>query len=50
MGEELPLDPFDQVLAAFSAGEPVVLVDDADRENEGDVVVATEAVDLYQYL
>ncbi|MEY4700431.1 MAG: hypothetical protein RL326_618, partial [Pseudomonadota bacterium] len=43
-GEELPLDPFDQVVAAFGAGKPVVLVDDADRENEGDVVVATEAV------
>ncbi len=43
-GDALPLDPFDQVLAAFAAGRPVVLVDDADRENEGDVVVATEAV------
>jgi len=43
-GDAIPLDPFDQVLSAFGAGRPVVLVDDADRENEGDVVVATEAV------
>lgn len=41
---KIPLDSFDDVLADFKAGKPVVLVDDEDRENEGDVVFATEAV------
>ncbi len=34
--------PFDQVIASFRAGKMVVLVDDARRENEGDLVIATE--------
>jgi 3,4-dihydroxy 2-butanone 4-phosphate synthase/GTP cyclohydrolase II len=37
-------DNFEEVLRRFKAGEPVVLLDDACRENEGDVVVAAEAV------
>lgn len=37
-------DDFDHVLARFRAGEAVVLLDDTDRENEGDVVIAAEAV------
>ncbi len=40
----LPCDDIEQVIRRFKAGEPVVLLDDADRENEGDVVVAAEAV------
>jgi len=35
---------FEEVLRRFKAGEPVVLLDDVDRENEGDVVVAAEKV------
>jgi 3,4-dihydroxy 2-butanone 4-phosphate synthase/GTP cyclohydrolase II len=31
-------------LAAIAAGEPVVVVDDKDRENEGDLIVAAELV------
>lgn len=38
------LHPFQDVLAAFQAGKMVVMVDDADRENEGDLVLATEFV------
>lgn len=37
-------DDFQEVLRRFKAGEPVVLLDDIDRENEGDVVLAAEAV------
>jgi 3,4-dihydroxy 2-butanone 4-phosphate synthase/GTP cyclohydrolase II len=32
----------DRAVADFAAGRPVVVVDDADRENEGDLVVAAE--------
>lgn len=36
------LAPFEETLAAFGRGAPVILVDDEDRENEGDITVATE--------
>jgi 3,4-dihydroxy 2-butanone 4-phosphate synthase / GTP cyclohydrolase II len=36
------LDNVDQALAALRAGRPVVVVDDADRENEGDLILAAE--------
>jgi 3,4-dihydroxy 2-butanone 4-phosphate synthase / GTP cyclohydrolase II len=39
---ELELSPIEDVIAAFRAGAMVVMVDDADRENEGDLVIATE--------
>jgi 3,4-dihydroxy 2-butanone 4-phosphate synthase/GTP cyclohydrolase II len=42
--DTLHLDPFQEVLADFRAGRPVIVVDDADRENEGDICVAAEAV------
>lgn len=31
-------------LAAMRRGEPVIVIDDADRENEGDLVIAADAV------
>ncbi|MDA3959888.1 MAG: 3,4-dihydroxy-2-butanone-4-phosphate synthase [Planctomycetota bacterium] len=34
--------PIEQVIEAFRRGEMVVLVDDEDRENEGDLVMAAE--------
>jgi 3,4-dihydroxy 2-butanone 4-phosphate synthase/GTP cyclohydrolase II len=34
-----------KALAEIAAGRPVVVVDDEDRENEGDLVVAAETVD-----
>jgi 3,4-dihydroxy 2-butanone 4-phosphate synthase/GTP cyclohydrolase II len=40
--EGLKIDPIEEVILAFSKGEMVIIVDDADRENEGDLVVATE--------
>ena len=34
------LDPIERALAELAAGRPVIVVDDADRENEGDLVLA----------
>jgi len=39
-------DPLDDVLEALRAGHCVVVVDDADRENEGDVICAAEHATL----
>jgi 3,4-dihydroxy 2-butanone 4-phosphate synthase/GTP cyclohydrolase II len=39
----LALDPVEQAVADIAAGRPVVVVDDEDRENEGDLVIAAEA-------
>lgn len=35
-----PFDPIDEVIAAVADGEIVVVVDDDDRENEGDLIMA----------
>lgn len=40
--ESLVLDAVAQAVADIAAGRPVVVVDDEDRENEGDLVVAAE--------
>ncbi|MFH8408427.1 bifunctional 3,4-dihydroxy-2-butanone-4-phosphate synthase/GTP cyclohydrolase II [Streptomyces sp. NPDC018019] len=40
----LALDPVEQAVADIAAGRPVVVVDDENRENEGDLVVAAERV------
>jgi 3,4-dihydroxy 2-butanone 4-phosphate synthase/GTP cyclohydrolase II len=39
-GGEILLDPIEDALAALREGRPVLVVDDADRENEGDVILA----------
>jgi 3,4-dihydroxy 2-butanone 4-phosphate synthase/GTP cyclohydrolase II len=39
-----PFRPIDDALADLRAGKMIVLVDDEQRENEGDVVMAAEAV------
>lgn len=38
------VDPIEDVLADFRRGRMVILVDDEDRENEGDLLVAAECV------
>ena len=38
------LDPVDAAVAAIARGEMVVVVDDADRENEGDLIAAASKV------
>ncbi|MFD7091071.1 bifunctional 3,4-dihydroxy-2-butanone-4-phosphate synthase/GTP cyclohydrolase II [Streptomyces sp. NPDC059896] len=40
--EDLSLDPVEQAIREIAAGRPVVVVDDEDRENEGDLVIAAE--------
>jgi 3,4-dihydroxy 2-butanone 4-phosphate synthase / GTP cyclohydrolase II len=35
-------DPIEHAVAEIAAGRPVIVVDDADRENEGDLVFAAE--------
>ncbi len=39
-----PFQPMREVIAAIAAGQMVVLTDDANRENEGDLVIAADAV------
>ncbi|MFI7009751.1 bifunctional 3,4-dihydroxy-2-butanone-4-phosphate synthase/GTP cyclohydrolase II [Streptomyces sp. NPDC050145] len=41
---DLALDPVEQAVRDIAAGRPVVVVDDEDRENEGDLVVAAEKI------
>ena len=36
----LTLDPIEAAIADIAAGKPVVVVDDEDRENEGDIIMA----------
>lgn len=38
------LDPVERAVAEIAAGRPVVVVDDVERENEGDLVMAADAV------
>ncbi|WP_306320699.1 MULTISPECIES: bifunctional 3,4-dihydroxy-2-butanone-4-phosphate synthase/GTP cyclohydrolase II [unclassified Streptomyces] len=42
--EDLALDPVEMAIRDIAAGRPVVVVDDEDRENEGDLVVAAEKI------
>lgn len=44
MSQPLILDPFDEVLDDFRQGRFIILVDDEDRENEGDLVMATDCI------
>ena len=39
---QMQVDPIEDVIDAARRGEPIVLVDSEDRENEGDVVVVAE--------
>ncbi|CAG7655416.1 bifunctional 3,4-dihydroxy-2-butanone-4-phosphate synthase/GTP cyclohydrolase II [Actinacidiphila bryophytorum] len=41
---DLGLDPVERAVAEIAAGRPVVVVDDEDRENEGDLIVAAEKI------
>ncbi|WP_159941236.1 MULTISPECIES: bifunctional 3,4-dihydroxy-2-butanone-4-phosphate synthase/GTP cyclohydrolase II [unclassified Nocardiopsis] len=36
------LDPIEEAVAEFAAGRAIVVVDDEDRENEGDIIFAAE--------
>ena len=41
--DESLLDPIETAIEAMAAGRPVLVVDDADRENEGDIIFAADA-------
>ncbi|GHH15227.1 bifunctional 3,4-dihydroxy-2-butanone-4-phosphate synthase/GTP cyclohydrolase II [Streptomyces rubradiris] len=41
---DFALDPVEQAIADIAAGRPIVVVDDENRENEGDLVVAAEKI------
>ena len=41
--DESLLDPIETAVEAMAAGRPVLVVDDADRENEGDIIFAADA-------
>ncbi|MFC1416052.1 bifunctional 3,4-dihydroxy-2-butanone-4-phosphate synthase/GTP cyclohydrolase II [Streptacidiphilus cavernicola] len=42
-GADLTLDSVELAIAEIAAGRPVIVVDDEDRENEGDIVFAASA-------
>ena len=44
MTEMLRIDPIEEAIAEIKAGKMIVLIDDDDRENEGDLVCAAEMV------
>lgn len=44
MNEERMLDPIEEAIEAIRNGEIIVVVDDEDRENEGDFICAAEKV------
>ena len=39
-----PISPVEEIVAEMRAGRMVVLVDEEDRENEGDLVLASDHV------
>lgn len=44
MSQPSPFSPIEDAIAAFQAGRMVIIVDDEDRENEGDLAIAAEKV------
>jgi 3,4-dihydroxy 2-butanone 4-phosphate synthase/GTP cyclohydrolase II len=40
----IKLDSFEEILDDVRAGKPIVLIDDSDREDEGDIMIAAELV------
>ena len=40
----MPFSPIPEILDDLKAGKMIVLVDDEDRENEGDLIVAAEKI------
>lgn len=42
--KDIKLDAIPEAIEAFRKGEPVIVVDDEDRENEGDIIIAAEKI------
>lgn len=41
---KMKIDPIEEVLADYRQGKMVIMVDDEDRENEGDLLIAAECI------
>ena len=44
MENKIKLDSIEEAIADFKAGKMLIVVDDEDRENEGDIIVAAEKI------
>lgn len=44
MDNKIKLDSIEEAIADFKAGKMLIVVDDEDRENEGDIIVAAEKI------
>lgn len=44
MEQKIELDSIEQAIADFKDGKMVIVVDDEDRENEGDIIIAAEKI------
>ena len=44
MEEEMKLNSIDEAVAQIKAGGFIIVVDDEDRENEGDFIIAAEKI------
>ena len=42
--DNIRLSTIEDAIAAFGRGEMIIVVDDEDRENEGDIIVAAEKI------
>ena len=42
--EKVKLDTIEEAIEDFKAGNFVIVVDDEDRENEGDLIIAAEKI------
>ena len=42
--EEIKMDRIEDAIADFKEGKFVIVVDDEDRENEGDLIIAAEKI------
>ena len=42
--QPVPISPVEEIVAEMRAGRMVVLVDEEDRENEGDLILASDHV------
>lgn len=47
-GDVVQLDSVEDAIVAFRNGEFLVVVDDMDRENEGDLIIAAEHISQQQ--
>ena len=48
--EKIHLDTIEEAIKDFAEGKMIIVVDDEDRENEGDIIVAAEKITPEQYL